>query len=1513
MDVTRLVRRCVGAGGQAAAAGVSGGIGVATWPLRLGADLILGSGSVDSLAAVVREFIGGTPSRRCWQGAGRVWVEVRGLDGPSGPTVGAAVLAKVRMAPGVVTAELNVPLSRVVVSVAADGPTLGELCGMVATAEAPAGTAPVAQRVPDLPGDGVVLMGRLAAVTANGAGLCAAVTGRALGLPRWPGIFAAAVTAVDYQPRLRRIVEDRLGSVAADTVIGLAAATAHTVTQAPASLAVDLAIQLVQAAESRSGQRTWSRWEPSLAASARCTETVLPHARPRRRPPGPVERHGNRSGLAQMAGAAAIGIATRSLPAAATAAAVAAPKAARSARESFAGTLGRGLADRHAVLTLRPEALRRLDRVDVVLLDPRVLCTGELRVHRVQGAPDARRMQAWECAQAKLSRGTLAAGWHRLQGQWASDGVGSARFEVLVCHAPQPLASAVISAARTGGAEVMSLDVDDLGDLRSEFDDLRPLGEHCVDVALARAVTELQDGGRTVAVVSSAAPHALVGADVAIGLCPDGGLPTWQAHLLVEDLASVWHVLQALPAARAASRSGVQIATGASLLGALLMVPGVRGRGPGPVTAGAGAGLWTGYRLARGALGTDLPAPSDVRDWHAMSVAEVRRILPTPQFEGGQVAQQSRGRAVASASVEVLDRVARAPQRLASEFVGAMRVELSDPLTPVLAIGAAASAVLGSPVDAILVGSVLVGNATLAATQQVHAQRLLRRLLAVQEPPARRVFEDAGGRRYEDTPAQRLRPGDVIEVRTNEVVPADARLIEAADVEVDEAALTGESLPVTKQVAPTPGAPVGDRTCMLFAQTTLVTGTALAMVTAVGDQTQSRRALQGAPVGDPAVGLQAQLATLTDRAWPVSLAGGAVVSALGLLRRGGLRTAVASGVAVSVAAVPEGLPLVATLAQQASARRLTKVGALVRSPRSVEALGRVDVVCFDKTGTLSENRLRVSSVHPAPGVPSAEVLSVASRATAAPVGGRHLHATDSAVIDAAAGSSAGAGLGERLAHLPFRSGRAYSASVYGSELSVKGAPEVVLAACAGRGDTIGPVVGEMAADGLRVIAVARRALTAAQVAAAVADPDALAELCGAGLHVVGLFGLSDTPRPEAAGLLAALAEQQLGVRLITGDHPITASAIAAELGLEVGARQVITGAEWEALPRRGQERAVTDRVVFARMSPENKVQVVQTLERIGLVCAMVGDGANDAAAIRAATVGVGVVSRGSDPARLAADVMLLDGRVESLLDALDEGRQLWRRVQAAVAVLLGGNAGEVAFAIVGSALTGRAPLNARQLLLVNMLTDALPAAALAVSPPNAGMRSAGRGPDQAALWRTVAVRGGTTAAAATGAWIAASVTGRPQRASTVGLVALVGAQLGQTLLDSHSPLVVLTAAGSMTVLAGAVMTPGVSQLLGCTPLGPVGWTQALGAAAVATAGAALVPVMADRLFTSPSPEAGGSEEGAERGTNQSTISTTPARHRTAYSSRNGTVNKRVTAAVNGSTPGPLVGSDTPRA
>ena len=452
-------------------------------------------------------------------------------------------------------------------------------------------------------------------------------------------------------------------------------------------------------------------------------------------------------------------------------------------------------------------------------------------------------------------------------------------------------------------------------------------------------VDQLQRDGRTVAVLSGAAPRALSCADVAIGITGDGS-PPWYAHLLVDDLAAAWRVLHALPTARTASRRGVEIAAAASLLGALLMVPGVRGRGPGPVTAGAAAGLWTGYWLARRALRGVVPPAAATYDWHAMTPEQVRRILPPPPETHEEIARRSRLSATARTSVGAVERLIGPPRRAVSEVASAMREELSDPLTPILATGAAASAVLGSPVDAVLVGSVLTFNSALAATQQVRAHRLLRRLLAVHAPPARRVVEDPDGTRgYADIESAQLRPGDLIEVRPSEVVPADARLIEASDLEVDESSLTGESLPVNKLVRATPGAALAERSCMVFGGTTVMAGSGVAVVTAVGAHTQARRASEVLPVDGPAVGLQAQLRELTDRAWPVSVAGGALVTAIGLLRRGGLRQAVSSGRRGHRRRGAEGLALGGHACSAASARRLARLGVLVRTPRSVEALG----------------------------------------------------------------------------------------------------------------------------------------------------------------------------------------------------------------------------------------------------------------------------------------------------------------------------------------------------------------------------------------------------------------------------------------------------------------------------------------------------------------------------------------------------------------------------------------------
>jgi cation-transporting P-type ATPase I len=1419
------------------------GVNLATMPVREGAK------------ALSRELSHATLGRHCWRGDSRAWIEVRGLDGPDGRELGRVVVDAVRAQPGITSASLNYPLSRLVVGIDGDEASLRALCRVVDDAEKRVNSA---RRRPDsnragprstsLPGDGLLMAARMATVGANAAGLGAAVVGRALRWPPLPTSVIGAVVTVNYQPRLRRLLEDRMGRLTANTVLELAMAAAETVTLSVGSLAVDFTMEALKAAECRAGAGAWDRHEPELARHADHAP-VHPSSRPVPPPTGPAERHANRSAWVQAIGAVAVGAATRNVNMAATAALVTAPKALRTARESFAATLGRGLADQHGVLPLRPESLRRLDRVDALLIDPRVLCSDTLRVLRIRGAHEDELSPAWNHAQALLKQSDLRPGWHPVPGISTRRAGQASHIEALICPAHEPLASAVMAEARRSGLDMISVDVDELGELAPSFDEIRQLDNGSIDDALAAALAALQEAGHTVAVLSSTGAQALSSADVSLGVmpAPGAGAPPWYADLILDDLAGAWRVLHALPAAKAASQRGIELSTAATVLGSLLMLPGVRGRGPGPVTTGAAAGLFSGYLLARGVVRAPAPRPAPVHEWHAMSVEQVRELLPPPDSgepEPHQRPVAMRALATAQRGAELTGR----PRQAVWNFLKAVRAELDDPLTPMLAIGSAASAVLGSPVDAVMVGSVLTGNSILAASQRLRAESQLNRLLAQQIPPARKVATGPDGSPvYTNINAAELQPGDVIEVRTDEVIPADARLIDEEDLEVDEATLTGESLPVEKEVDATPGADLAERRCMLFAGTNVVAGTGVAVVTAVGADTQARRAAELASGELPPIGLQHQLSHLTNRAWPVSVTGGTLVSALGLLRRKGLRQAVASGIAVTVAAVPEGMPLVATLAQQASARRLTEFGALVRIPRSVEALGRVDVVCFDKTGTLSENRLRVAQVHPAPGYSREEVLRCAARATPPALnGGRHIHATDGAIIEAAAANRGFTGsnpVPEPAAHLPFRSGRSFSASVSGAELTVKGAPEVVLAACADAGPDVDRTVTQLASGGLRVIAVARRRLSPEQIKAVQDaeddDDEVIAELSASELSLAGFLGLSDTPRAEAAGLLAALSDREVDVRLITGDHPITAAAIADELGMPVTPEQVISGSEWDALSRKDQERVVAERVVFARMSPENKVQIVQTLERTGKVCAMVGDGSNDAAAIRAATVGIGVVSRGSDPARTAADVVLVDGRIEALLNAIEEGRELWRRVQAAVSVLLGGNAGEVAFAIIGSAITGSSPLNTRQLLLVNMLTDALPAAALAVSPTtSAGDREGGRGPDEPALWRAVGVRGATTAAAATAAWGMASVTGRPQRASTVALVALVAAQLGQTLVDSRAPLVVFTAAGSLAAMGTLISIPGVSQLLGCTPLGPIGWAQGLGSAAVATVGVA---------------------------------------------------------------------------
>jgi cation-transporting ATPase I len=425
-------------------------------------------------------------------------------------------------------------------------------------------------------------------------------------------------------------------------------------------------------------------------------------------------------------------------------------------------------------------------------------------------------------------------------------------------------------------------------------------------------------------------------------------------------------------------------------------------------------------------------------------------------------------------------------------------------------------------------------------------------------------------------------------------------------------------------------------------------------------------------------------------------------------------------------------------------------------------------------------------------------------------------------------------------------------------LVVKGAPEVIVPRCTHVRDETGKrrlggaerdraraTVHELAGQGLRVLAVARRDVSALldgiEVGDAALDPEELAE----DLTLLGFVALADIPRPQAAPTVATLRHAGLTPVLITGDHPVTARAIAEGLGIP--AERVVTGPELAAADEQTRTELVTHASVFARVSPEQKLRIIGALQHAGRVVAMTGDGANDAAAIRLADVGIGVAARGSASARTAADLVLVEPDVSLVLDALIEGRAMWHRVRDSVAILLGGNAGEVGFTLVGTALAGRAPIGTRQFLLVNMLTDLLPSMAIAVAPTSTdpaerGRLLAGGVPSLGSpLLRDIGVRGVATGTGALLAWQIGRFTGTRRRADTMALAALVGTQLGQTLLvGGRNPVVLATGLGSTAALVGIVQTPGVSQFFGCTPLDPMAWAAVAACAAGTTVLASVV-------------------------------------------------------------------------
>jgi cation-transporting ATPase I len=1456
-------------------------------------------------AAVVREataLLDREPPRRVWSAEGRAQLEVWGLEDPVAAAVATGVQDTLKALSGVSWTRVDVVTRRAVVRFDPTQLTVEDLVAAVEDGERAAGVTDrgYPHDDPGSPADAAPVAAEAWALAADLAGLSAAVAGQVARLPSLPGSAAAAVVLVDNQPRLRRLVETRLGPSATDLVMAVSNAVAWALTGGAPALAVDSAQRTQGLLAARARRSAFTAREAELWDEERPArhELLDRAARPVPLPAGAVERYADRAAAGSLLAAGGLLAATGSLDLAGRALLIGAPKAARAAREAFADTLTAGLS-RRGLVVLDPAALRRLDRVDTVLVDSAVLHDDRPLVVSARSTADRWTVEhVWSTSQRLLWAGvdlpvlpprgrqrprlTLvpspAQVDHGLSRHLLFED-GTPVGDVLVGTELDPHADGVLSSGQSGGLRLVLTPDAAAPELAGRADQVLEGAGRLLD-----EVRRLQAGGQVVALIS-AQEDALGAADVGIGVVPPRGRIPWAADLLCgPGLVDVPRLLAAIPAAHAVSSRGVTAATAATFLGGLLTAvggPGRSSRAVLPVTAAAAAAQVSGTATARRICRQPAPEPVRHTPWHALEVDEVLARLPSPA--PGADAPDHTGLA---AKVGPGARSVLAPLGALARNVAA---ELADPLTPVLATGAAASAVIGSPTDALLVGGVLAANAVISGAQRLRADQALRTLLfdeqllarVVVPPPALEPAQDgadgvrsgrvdvaAGPRRQ--IPAGALRPGQVIDLQPGDVVPADARLLDQDMLEVDEAGLTGESVAIPKQTETAPGAELADRACMVYEGTTVLTGTGRAVVVAVGAATEAGRALALAGRAGAPAGMQARLEELTRRGLPVTLLGGAAVTGLAVLRGQPLPRAIASGISVAVAAVPEGLPLVATVAQLGAARRLSARGVLVRSARTVEALGRVDTVCFDKTGTLTEGRLRLarlaglSEQWPPDSPRGRRILRAAAQACPRTDDGQPAaHATDQAILDAAEhilGTQVQQDWVE-LSELPFQSERGFSAALGRTSdtmrLVVKGAPEVLLPRCTHERDDSGKrpldragrdratqMVHDLAAQGLRVLAVARRnvseALADNSPQPGDADPEELTE----DLTLLGFVALADIPRPQAAPTVAALQDARLSTVMITGDHPVTAHAIAAGLGIPVA--RVVTGPELAGLDDAARTALVSRASVFARVSPEQKLRIIAALQRAGRVVAMTGDGANDAAAIRLADVGVGMAAHGSTSARTAADLVLTTPDVSLLLDALVEGRAMWGRVRDAVAILLGGNAGEVGFTLAGTALAGRAPIGTRQFLLVNMLTDLLPSMAIALAPtPNGpterhdvltgGVPSLG-----APLMRNIAVRGVATGAGALAAWQIGRVTGTRRRASTMALAALVGTQLGQTLLvGGRNPVVLATGIGSTALLAAIVQTPGVSQFFGCTPIGPFAWLTVAGCATGTTVLAAV--------------------------------------------------------------------------
>lgn len=713
--------------------------------------------------------------------------------------------------------------------------------------------------------------------------------------------------------------------------------------------------------------------------------------------------------------------------------------------------------------------------------------------------------------------------------------------------------------------------------------------------------------------------------------------------------------------------------------------------------------------------------------WFAKSQEEVLSSLDTNVEEG--LSSQEVEKRLQSFGRNELE--VKKQESLLKKVLG----QLEDPMIIVLLIAAFLSYVSSGFedwIDSVIILLIVVINAIISISQENNASKSLEALQKMSAPLAKVIRNG----KLEHVETATLVPGDIIELEAGDLVPADARVLTAANLKADESAMTGESVPVNKKALDSlpEDTVLAERKNMLISSTVITNGRATCVVTDTGMKTEvGRIANLLITEDDNTTPLQQKMAEISKILSIICLGICVLMFIVGLLYHRPILEIFMMAVSLGVAAIPEGLAAIVTIVLALGVQRLVKRHAIVKKLPAVETLGAASVICSDKTGTLTQNKMTIVETFVDNGQSEADLLTIGALCNDSKLSVTSASdfkvtgdPTETAFVSKAFEEKLDKNQMEqsmpRVAEIPFDSERKLMSTVHkmeqGYRVMVKGAPDVLLNRCtlpAAQAQVVAEKNAEMASNALRVLGVAYKDI--AEVPTELTSED-----LENNLTFVGLVGMIDPPRQEVKAAVEQCYEAGIRPVMITGDHKLTAVAIAKELDIFRDGDLALTGAELDLMPQEILEEEVTKYSVYARVSPEHKMRIVKAWQAKGMVVAMTGDGVNDAPALKVADIGCAMGITGTDVAKGAADMILTDDNFATIVHAVEQGRGIFSNIKKSIQYLLSCNIGEIITIFVATALNfHQMPLVAIQLLWLNLVTDSLPALALGMEPVEPGV------------------------------------------------------------------------------------------------------------------------------------------------------------------------------------------------